>query len=225
MTFSPVPAPAAPLVTAAPVVVAGVTVSYIPGAGDVVLGSKTLLLGEVATISGTPVSLGPGGLVIGATTGAVPVTTVKIPAGTEVDQLGVTGVGGPVVIAGATASYIPGVGGVVIGTKTLLSGSAATISGTPVSLGPGGLVIGTATVVLPTGLGSTPPAGTGLGAVILSALNGGAGGAAPTATKSGSGNATATTAPFVAHAGRGRGGGRGMLGVGLGLGLGLVVCL
>lgn len=136
-------------------------------------------------------------------------------------ESGSTGAGGPVVVAGATVSYFPGAGDVVIGTRTVLPGSVATISGTPVFLGPGGLVTGTAggtvtTVVLPIGLGGTPAAGTGLGAVILSAFDGGAGGAAATATATGvaAGNTTATIKPFVGQAGRGEA--RGMFEVGVG---------
>lgn len=76
-------------------------------------------------------------------------------------------------------------------------------------------------MVLPIGLGGTPAAGTGLGAVILSAFSGGAGGAAPTATATGvvAGSATATVEPFVGRAGRGeaRGEARGMFGVGVGV--------
>lgn len=78
------------------------------------------------------------------------------------------------------------------------------------------------TVVLPIGLGGTPAVGTGLGAVILSAFDGGAGGAA--ATGMAAGNATATIKPFVGQAGRGKA--RGMFGVGVGvmMAVGVAIC-
>ena len=87
--------------------------------------------GSAVTISGTPVSLAPGGtLAIGSSTTALPAQTVFT-------------VGGQTFTAEPT--------GFAIASTTLSPGQAVTISGTVVSLGPSGtLVVGPNTITLPT---------------------------------------------------------------------------
>ena len=87
--------------------------------------------GSAVTISGTPVSLAPGGtLAIGSSTTVLPAQTVFT-------------VGGQTFTAEPT--------GFAIASTTLSPGQAVTISGTVVSLGPSGtLVVGPNTITLPT---------------------------------------------------------------------------
>ena len=147
VTIEPVPA-GGPLITvASPLggspantplgVVAGQVIS-----GDnhqAVVGGQTILPESVATIAGTPVSLGASNIVIG--TNSIP---LPVPSTDEANQhnspLGI--VGGQV-ISGDQSH-------VVVDGHTILPGSVATISGTPVSLGSSNLVIGTNSVPLPT---------------------------------------------------------------------------
>jgi hypothetical protein len=99
VTFS-VPPLVSPATNGSPLAVGGATVSYIPSASDVVIGTQTILPGSEVTISGTPVSLGPSGLVIGATTGPIPLETVAIPTPAS---SGPTGLGGVILSAFAGA--------------------------------------------------------------------------------------------------------------------------
>ena len=124
----------------APVVVGSAVVSVDPSGSGVVIGSQTILPGSVATVSGIPVSLGPAGLVVTPSAGgggggaANAATTIALPKAVTPASPAIT-VGGDTVTALASGS------GIVIGTQTILPGSAATISGIPVSLGPAGLVV------------------------------------------------------------------------------------
>ena len=162
----------------APVVVGGAVVSVDPSGSGVVIGSQTILPGSVATVSGIPVSLGPAGLVVrpsagggggGGGGGAANVaTTIPLPKAVT-PALPVITVGGDTVTALASGS------GIVIGTQTILPGSAATISGIPVSLGPAGLVVrpdaaaAATTIALPKALTPAPPVVT-VGGETMTAL-------------------------------------------------------
>ena len=104
--------------------------------GKIAIGSATLSSGGVGTIiNGTPISVGPGGsLVIGTSTISLETPT---PA---------------VITTDGQIFTVEGNGLIAIGGATLSSGGAGTIiSGTPISVGPGGLAIGSETVPLPTG--------------------------------------------------------------------------
>ena len=112
-------------------VVAGQTFTAEP-AGFAIAGTTLTPGGSAITISGTPVSLAPGGtLAIGS-------STISLPSQTAFT------VGGQIFIAEPT-------GFAVAGTTLTPGGPAITISGTPVSLAPGGtLAIGGATIALPS---------------------------------------------------------------------------
>ena len=104
----------------------------------VVIGTQTAVLGGPAvTISSTPISLVPAGIVIGTSLIALPTARPLSP------QL-------PSMIAGEPASNLNPTG-VVIGTQTaVLGGPAITISSVPISVVPAGIVIGTSFVAFPT---------------------------------------------------------------------------
>jgi len=129
-------------------------------------------------------------------------------------------------IAGVTVTFIPSASDIVIGTQTILPGSAVTISVIRVSLGLSGLVVGAVTGTVPlmtVPLPSGPAtAATGFGGMILSLFNGPVAGPAG----SGNGNATATIKPFVGGGAKGLGEARGVwdaMIIVVGLGIGLVV--
>ncbi|MCJ1249107.1 Syntaxin-binding protein 3 [Trapelia coarctata] len=222
---TPTPAPVPP----APVVIVSGT-PIIQGSAPVVLGGTTISLpgGTPTIIGGQTIALSSGILHVGTLTAALP--TQPLGALTPTTPLVLGGMtfspapaitGAPVVIAGATVTFIPSASDIVIGSKTIMLGEVATISGTPVSLGPSGLVIGAATgtgalttVALPSG---TAVSGAGLGGVILIVFSGPVAG--PTGTARGS--ATATVKPFLGAGTRGRGEGKAMLGIGLMIVVGL----
>ena len=129
-----------PLETPTPTVITTDGQTFIvEGGGLIAIGSTTLSSGgKGIIISGTPISVGPGGsLVIGIS---------SIPPETRI----------PIVITTDGQTFtVNGDGLIAIGGATLTSGGAGTIiSGTPISVGPSGLAIGSETVPLPTGNGS-----------------------------------------------------------------------
>ena len=143
VVFNPIPA-ASGQPDASPITA---SVASAGGKAGVVLGSKTVFSGDPAiTISGTPVSLGAAGLVVGVVTysanhgvgssGEVPVATV----------------------GGKTVEYQSG-SLAIDGTTLSVGGPAITVSGTPVSLGLSSLHIGNSAVPLPTSYGSGPGRG------------------------------------------------------------------
>ena len=105
----------------------------------VVAGQTLNAGGPPVTVQGTPVSLGSSNIVIGTSTAALP--TSAIPGGDSTNApLGI--VGGQVISGDRSHAVVDG--------QTILPGSVATISGTPVSLGDSNIVIGTNSVPLPT---------------------------------------------------------------------------
>lgn len=115
-----------------PVTVGGLPVSVANSA--VFIGSITVAPGSAITISGTPISLGPSGLHVGSDIIPLP-TAVAAPIAT---------IGGHVMTAAASGN------GYVIDKTTLIPGGPAmTVSGTPISLGAAGLVVGSSTIPLP----------------------------------------------------------------------------
>ena len=134
-----------PIPAAQPGSAAGaITIS--PNGKSAVIGGSTVSQGGPAvTVAGTIYSLGSSGLVV-ATQAGGPTITIPIPQG---------GAGGTVIpittIAGTPAYGEVGSGGsplVVIGGQTLsVGGPPATISGTVVSLGTAGLVVGGSTTL------------------------------------------------------------------------------
>ncbi|GME27547.1 hypothetical protein GTA08_BOTSDO02055 [Neofusicoccum parvum] len=110
--------------------------------GAVVVNGQTIHAGDPGlTISGTPISLGAGSIILGTQT--IPLTSPT-----------------QVTIAGQTYTLTPGQPLVISGTTIFPGGPAATISGTPISLAAGGLIIaGSSTLVLPTAAASAPAQG------------------------------------------------------------------
>ena len=141
-TISLLPTPAVPLPT-----VAGQQIQTAANGNIIVPGTTTLSPGaNAATISGTVVSVmsNGAGLVVGGTTVALPVgapTSLPTVSGQQIQ------------LASNGNIILPG------GTTVSAGGSAATISGTPVSVLPhgAGVVIGTSTVLLPVGAASPLP--------------------------------------------------------------------
>jgi len=112
------------------------------------IAGTSILPGQPAvTISGTPVSLGSSGLVVGTSTVLLPSMTNSV-----------------FTIDGQTFTANP-TGFSIAGTSILPGQPAITISGTPVSLGPSDLFIGTNIIPL-----ATTSSGSGFGGLILSGL-------------------------------------------------------
>ena len=134
-------------VPASPIVLGGQTASIVnPSA--IIIGSQTAVVNQPAiTISGTPISLGTAGIILGNSETVPilrPVATTASPIAT---------------IAGQVITALPGPSGHAIvfdGTTLTPNSPGLTISGTPISLGSSGaLVIGSSTVILST-LAPTP---------------------------------------------------------------------
>lgn len=135
-TFTPLLLPGSQS-SAAPLVVGGQTVSI--DSYGAMIGTNAILPGAAPiTISATPVSFGPGGLVVGSQTYGTSGSYTKYVAGSNFAT-----------VAGQAISIGP-TGAIVIGSTTLTpGGSPITISGTAVSLGATALVIGSSTLPLP----------------------------------------------------------------------------
>ncbi|KAI9719263.1 MAG: hypothetical protein M1812_003593 [Candelaria pacifica] len=120
---------------------AGQTGSVLPN-GNVVVGDTTLTQNAPAvTIAGTQYSVGSGGLVVGSVT--VPLASSSYPS--------------MVTIAGQTYPVSQIADGIVVAGTTLRSAQPAiTIAGAQVSIGTNGLVIGSSTVPLPSGVPPLP---------------------------------------------------------------------
>ena len=105
------------------------------GAIDIVIGSQTLSVnGPTVTISGTPVALKAGSLVVGT-------SYVALAAQSEPSTIGVGGLNIAIPFSGASD--------LVIGSQTVYAnGATAIVSGTPIALKPGFLIVGTSTIAL-----------------------------------------------------------------------------
>lgn len=97
-------------------------------------GTDLLPNGPAVTVSGTLVSLGASGTIIGTRT---------VPSPSNLPSFSVFSVGGQTFTANPTGFPIDG-------TSILPNGPAVTIAGTPVSLDASGIVIGTKTITLPS---------------------------------------------------------------------------
>ena len=123
----------APVEVSSKVTIGGQTFDVNPS-GIVIAGQTLATAGDEANVSGTPISLGSSGIVIGT-------STYDLPAPVEASST--------VTIGGQTFAVIPS--GIVVAGQTLTAaGDEADVSGTPISLGPSGLVIGTSTYDIPT---------------------------------------------------------------------------
>ncbi len=94
---------------------------------------QILSIGEVITVSGTPISLALDGLVIAS-------STINLPAITA---------GQVLTTAGQTVTIGPNIGVIIAGTTLVPNAPALNIAGTRMSLGPNGLSIGTSTINFP----------------------------------------------------------------------------
>lgn len=184
--------------------------------GDIVFESITLSQGARTTISGTAVSVGSNGIVVGDKTYSLPLPTnsaVSLASNGDMVFDGVTvtrgvqtTISGTAVSVGSNAMVIGGKtyslpiptnsavslasnGDVVFGGVTMSQGAQATISGTAVSVGSNAIVIGGKTYALPKPTQAPGAEASILGAIIAS-MHGyvppTADSASPTATSSGS---------------------------------------
>jgi len=129
---SPHSAPPQPI---GPVVaIGGHTLTVLPSGGFAIADSTLHANDPAITILGTLVSVGSSELVAGS-------STVKIPSGKP---------NGAFTAAGHAFTTQPGSGVIVAGNTLSVSGPAATVSGTVVSLASSGLIIGTQTFAIPT---------------------------------------------------------------------------
>jgi len=167
LTFSPTTAASAQ--SGAPPITVAVQTASSGSNFEVIIGNHTVLSDDSPiTISGTPVSLGPAGLVVGKVTYTLPHSegSGELPVAT---------------IDGQTIQFRPTGPIAVDGMSLSAGGPPITVSGIPISLGLSSLVIGTSVVPLPT----TGNSG-GLGEIILSGL--GPVGPTPTSTSANSSN-------------------------------------
>ena len=113
-----------------------VTLSANPNGGFIIEQKTLLPNGPVITFSNTPILLGSSGLVVGTQTYAVPTPAPAfLPAGASLTIAGETFIPNPTAFA-------------LDGITLVKGGPGITLSGTPVSLGPSGLVIGTAAPII-----------------------------------------------------------------------------
>ncbi|KAL8766984.1 MAG: hypothetical protein Q9209_006396 [Squamulea sp. 1 TL-2023] len=119
--------------------------------GNLVIGTTTVSPGAQITVAGHTISAAPSNIVLDGKTLSLPANAISI----SVQSVFTVG-GEPFTAAPA--------GFAVAGTTVSPEGPAVTISGTVVSLGTAGLVIGTKTVPLPSSVAEA----TGLGDVIMS---------------------------------------------------------
>ena len=123
-----------PVVVASPspVVIAGNTAA--PAAnGGVVIASSTYAPGSQATVGGNVVSVGTNNVVQDGTTHNVPQQTELTP-----------------VLVGSNSIEAASGGGVVIASSTYQPGGQAQVAGTPVSVGPSNVIVGSSTHAIPT---------------------------------------------------------------------------
>ncbi|KAI9701715.1 MAG: hypothetical protein M1820_006343 [Bogoriella megaspora] len=106
----------------------------------VVIGGQHLSQGQSAVISGTPVSVGPNGVNVGAG------STIALPRASN----GAAGATTPIATIGGQAIQAdPANPGIIQvgGTQTIQPGQTANIAGTPVAVGPNGVVLGVSSIV------------------------------------------------------------------------------
>ena len=123
-----------PVVVASPspVIIAGNTAA--PAAnGGVVIASSTYAPGSQATVGGNVVSVGTNNVVQDGTTHNVPQQTELTP-----------------VLVGSNSIEAASGGGVVIASSTYQPGAQAQVAGTPVSVGPSNVIVGSSTHAIPT---------------------------------------------------------------------------
>ncbi|MCJ1252203.1 hypothetical protein MMC24_000007 [Lignoscripta atroalba] len=109
----------------------GGQVLTVDSSGFAIAGTSLTPGGPPLTISGTPISLGPSALIIGTSTIALQPPT-------------------PTVFSVGNQIFTPNVNGFAIASTSLYNGGPGmTISGTPISFGSAGLIIGTSTYRVP----------------------------------------------------------------------------
>ncbi|KAL8786448.1 MAG: hypothetical protein Q9213_002764 [Squamulea squamosa] len=121
--------------------------------GNLVIGTSTILQGAQITVAGHTISAASSNIVLDGTTLSLPAKAISI----SVQSVFTVG---DQTFTAASAGFA------IAGTTVSPQGPAVTISGTVVSLGTAGLVIGSKTVPLP----SATAEATGLGDVIMSAF-------------------------------------------------------
>ena len=120
-----------PAESLAPTANAGVVLSANPSGPGIYIDGTAVSPGQETTISGTPVVVGTGNVIIGA-------STYLLPGSSVTTQLG-----------GQSLTILPG-GGVVVAGTTVDPGHAVTVSGTVISAASSDVVIGTQTYTLPS---------------------------------------------------------------------------
>ena len=140
--------PASPLA-----MVGGQPISAVGGSGNIAIAGSVLSPGQQATIAGTPISVGPSGVLVGA-------SSITLPVPVSASILGT--VGGQVVSAAQPS------GNVVVGGSTFTPGQQGNVAGMPVSVGPSAVAIGTNTIPLPAQVPASPIAT--IGGQVISAV-------------------------------------------------------
>ncbi|KAI9685448.1 MAG: hypothetical protein M1822_004579 [Bathelium mastoideum] len=116
--------------------IGGQEIAYDPAKPNgVMVGSQYLAQGQTTNIAGSPISVGPSGVVFG---GSSTVAFDRADPSGQPPSTPIATIGNDPVLVDPTNS-----GALIIGSQTLGLGSVATIQGTPVSLGSAGLVFGT----------------------------------------------------------------------------------
>jgi hypothetical protein len=136
----------------------------------VVIGATTVDLGAVTVINNTPISIDPGAIIIAPANGS-PGSIFLVPTNGAQPNPKPTGV--TVTSVGSTPVVLDPSGDVVIGGQALTPGDPAlTISGTPITVNPTALIIGTSTLRLPNSTPATiiPVAVITLGSQTVTAL-------------------------------------------------------
>ncbi|MCJ1229032.1 hypothetical protein MMC12_005696 [Toensbergia leucococca] len=129
-----VPTPGATAATPLPLV-GGESLQVAPN-GGILIGGSTISPGAQVTVSGTPIAVGINNVVVGGSTYALP--SPAISAATAI----------PPTVGGEQIS--PGLNGAIVaGQSTISPGNEALISGTPVSVGTGKVVIAGNTYPMP----------------------------------------------------------------------------
>ncbi|KAI9666008.1 MAG: hypothetical protein M1821_003943 [Bathelium mastoideum] len=125
--------------------VGSTTISSNPSSpGSVLIGSQPLAQGQVTTIGGHFVSVGPGAVIVdGISTLPIPPSPTSdangaaFPGAADHSAQAVVTAGGHAITASQDSS-----GSIIIGGTTLSQGQVATLSGTVITAGPSGVIIG-----------------------------------------------------------------------------------
>jgi len=155
----------------AEIFIAGGSITAIRDGDDVLVAGTKLTLGQIATISGTQISVASDGIVVGSSTatfhdlGSAPVemgdaltTSPSYPASGILDQPTATA-GASAIINGEALTALRYGADVILAGRLLTLGQVTTISGSRISVASDGVVIGSSTAAFSAMDGTTANAG------------------------------------------------------------------